>query len=217
MNIYENGENWIIEDYLNLKLINEIKLLISDNLNKFLELKKNYSTTGKNAKQYWLISRKNSYYFENLNFESIKKNYKNEILFRLKKSNLFHEKNLKIVNIEYNNCWTVIGQENTYHTVHNHNCQHINGISTILYLNVPETNLETDPENKLFLLMNCNPKNSYYYTNPSIININPEVGKLLIFPDWINHGTYPQTKGIRQTFNIDYYLTFEKDKNLFYK
>ena len=51
------------------------------------------------------------------------------------------------------------------------------------------------------------------YKNVSYLHINPEVGKLLIFPDWILHGTYPQTKGIRQSFNIDYALdTIKEDK-----
>ena len=44
------------------------------------------------------------------------------------------------------------------------------------------------------------------------MTINPEVGKLLIFPDWVLHGTYPQTKGTRQTLNVDYKLTFEENK-----
>jgi hypothetical protein len=62
--------------------------------------------------------------------------------------------------------------------------------------------------------MNSGPNNVFYHSNSKIIHINPEVGKLLIFPDWIIHGTYPQTKGIRQTFNVDYHFIFdEKPKN----
>ena len=31
----------------------------------------------------------------------------------------------------------------------------------------------------------------------------------LIFSNWIPHGTYPQTKGIRQTFNANFYMIKE--------
>ena len=32
----------------------------------------------------------------------------------------------------------------------------------------------------------------------------------MIFPPHIPHGTYPQTKGIRQSFNLDYELEFDE-------
>jgi hypothetical protein len=62
MRIYENGSNWAIEDQLNEKLVEKINNLIDENLNGLLKLKEGYSTTGKNAEQYWLI-KNNDYYF----------------------------------------------------------------------------------------------------------------------------------------------------------
>ena len=115
------------------------------------------------------------------------------------------------IDLKHDNAWSVIGEENSYHTMHYHNEGTFNGISTLVYLEVPETNVEDEPENNLFLATDVSPKNSCYYENSSYLNINPEVGKLLIFPDWVLHGTYPQTKGIRQTFNIDYHI-IEKEK-----
>lgn len=54
--------------------------------------------------------------------------------------------------------------------------------------------------------------NILYNNRPKLIDINPEVGKLLIFPSWIIHGTCPQTKGTRQTFNLDFTF-FNKEYN----
>jgi hypothetical protein len=229
MKIYQNGNNWIIEDQLNEELVKKITTItdaiqrtpsyfgtpitvIDENLNNFPKLKKSYSSQRKNAEQYWLIKKDkdNDFYFQNKNFENIKKEYKVNILNRLKKSNLLRQ-NLKSLDIDIKNCWTVVGKENSFHTPHFHNYGLVSGISTLLYLNVPESNIENLPENNLFLIMNSGPNNEFYNSNPKIISINPEVGKLLIFPDWIIHGTHPQTKGIRQTFNIDYYFTFDGD------
>ena len=141
--------------------------------------------------------------------------YKDNILNRLKKSNLLNEK-IKNLNVINRNIWSVLGEENSFHTTHCHNDGIFDGISTILYLNVPKSNVENSCENNLFLIMDSGPGDTYYHSNPNIININPEVGKLLIFPSWIIHGTYPQSKGIRQTFNVDYQFAFgEKNKKTF--
>jgi hypothetical protein len=212
MKIYENGSNWVIEDQLNEDLVKKINNLIDENLNILLKLKEGYSTTGKNAEQYWLIKR-NDFYFKNKDFEDIKIDYKSQILNRLKKSNILNEKIQEKIDLENKNCWSVIGEENSYHTPHFHNNGNFDGISTILYLKVPQTNIENNPENNLFLLMNANAKNNCYSNNPSNIIINPSIGKLLIFPDWIIHGTCPQSKGIRQSFNIDYHFIHKKQNN----
>jgi hypothetical protein len=215
MKIYENGDNWIIEDQLDKNLVKKIKNLVNLNLKDLLKLKKGYSTTGKNAEQYWLIKKDSNFYFKNKDFEDIKKEYKNNVLNRLKKSNLLNE-NIKNLDIDNKNSWSVIGEENSFHSAHFHNNGEFCGISTVLYLNIPESNVENSCENNLFLIMNSGPNNRFYLSNQKIIDINPKVGKLLIFPDWIIHGTYPQTKGIRQTFNIDYHFIFEeKNKKIF--
>jgi hypothetical protein len=209
MKIYENGNNWIIEDQLDNKLVEKITNNINENLSNLLKLKEGYSTTGKNAEQYWLEKKEDNFYFQDKDFEDIKNNYKNNILNRLIKSNLLNEK-LKHLDIDNKNCWSVIGEENSFHSAHFHNNGEFWGISTVLYINVPESNEESLCENNLFLIMNSGPNNRFYHSNPKVIDINPKVGKLLIFPDWIIHGTYPQTKGIRQTFNIDYHFIFEE-------
>ena len=97
--------------------------------------------------------------------------------------------------------------------MHCHNRGGLDGISTLVYLEVPETNVEDEPENNIFLATHVGAENPYYYENDRVLEINPEVGKLLIFPHWVPHGTYPQTKGIRQTFNIDYKITTSNKKD----
>ena len=210
MKLYDNGTNWILEDQLDDRLVGRITNNIKENLNNLPKLKEGYSTMGENVEQYWLIKKTSNFYFRNKDFEDIKKEYKDNVLNRLKKSNLLNEK-LKNLNISDRSSWSVIGEENSFHIAHSHNDGVFDGISTILYLNVPESNVENSCKNNLFLIMDSGPNNQLYNSSSNIIHVNPEVGKLLIFPSWIIHGTYPQSKGIRQTFNVDYQLDFREE------
>jgi hypothetical protein len=212
MKIYENGLNWVIEDQLDQIIVEKINNLIDENLNSFLKLKKGHSTKGKNAEQYWLI-RNDDIYLKNKNFENLKNKYKFEILNRLKKSDILDEKIHNIIDIKNTGCWTVIGEENSYHIPHSHGGGLDLEISTVLYLKIPETNIEDEPDNNLYLIMNSGPVCKIYSNKPKYITINPIVGKLLIFPEWIIHGTCPQTKGIRQTFNTDYRFIHKKQND----
>ena len=220
MRVFENKSSWIIDDYLDSNLVKEIKTIIQDNLNNLYKNKEGYSTTGKNSEQYWLIDQKNDFFVKDSKFYEFEKEYKNQILNRIKVANLFDGEKGEDIDLNNMNAWSVIGEENSYHTVHYHNKGIFDGISTLVYLEVPETNIEDEPENNIFLVTHVGPKNPYYYENTPILDINPEVGKLLIFPNWLLHGTYPQTKGIRQTFNIDYKIVpankKDKSKNFLY-
>ena len=212
MKVFQDKECWFIEDYLDDSIIEEIRTIIQENLNNLYKNKEGYSTTGKNAEQYWLIHQKDDFFVQDSRFYDFEKKYKNQILNRIKVSNLFDERNKEDIDLNPSNAWSVIGEENSYHTIHSHNEGIFDGISTLVYLEVPETNVKDEPENDIFLVTSVGPKNPYYYENTHVLDINPEVGKLLIFPNWVLHGTYPQTKGIRQTFNIDYRLIL-KQKN----
>lgn len=207
MRVYQNNDSWVIESFLDDDLIEEIKIVIQDNLDNLPKHKDGYSTQGKNSEQYWIIEREKKFFLEDSRFLKFEERYRDKILNTLKKSTLLEEEKQEEIKLNGLNAWTVIGEENSYHTMHCHNGGIFEGISTLVYLEVPETNVEDDPENSIFLATNVSPKNSFYYKNTSYLTINPEVGKLLIFPDWILHGTYPQTKGIRQSFNIDYKLS----------
>jgi len=212
MRIYENGKNWIIEDQLNPALVSEISNILEKNHNKLPKNKKSFSTKGKNAEQYWLIDIGKNFQINDNEFYEFVEKYQNQILSRVKKSNLLDEKIQDTISLEYRDSWTVIAEEHSYHAVHHHH-GYGNSISTALYINVPCTNIENEFENNIFFIMNSDPKTKFYTNQPPYITINPEVGKLLIFPDWILHGTYPQTKGIRQTFNIDFEYVSKKEKS----
>jgi len=220
MRVFQNKDSWVIEDYFDCSLVEEIKTIIQDNLNTLYKNKEGYSTTGKNSEQYWLIHQKDNFFVNDSRFYEFEKEYKKQILNRIKAADLFDEKKKEDIDLNHINAWSVIGEENSYHTMHCHNEGNFDGISTLVYLEVPETNVEDEPENDLFLATHVGPKNPYYYENTPTLDINPEVGKLLIFPDWVLHGTYPQTKGIRQTFNIDYRIVpankKDKSKNFTY-
>ena len=67
------------------------------------------------------------------------------------------------------------------------------------------------PGGEIFLILDSGPKNKFYKQN-KIVEIYPKKGKLLIFPDWIIHGTYPQNTSkneVRKSFNIDFTLDFK--------
>jgi hypothetical protein len=212
MKVFQDKECWFIEDYLDDSIIEEIRTIIQENLNNLYKNKEGYSTTGKNAEQYWLIHQKDDFFVQDSRFYDFEKKYKNQILNRIKAADLFDERNKEDIDLKHINAWSVIGEENSYHTIHCHNEGIFDGISTLVYLEVPETNVKDEPENDIFLVTRVGSGNPFYYKIPPYSSINPEVGKLLIFPDWVLHGTYPQTKGIRQTFNIDYRLIL-KQKN----
>lgn len=204
MNLYQNKDNWLIEDQLDEKLVSKIDALVNANLDNFLKSKKNYSIFGENAEQYWLTKIDSKFFFKDQSFEDVKKLFKDEVLSRLKVSNILSKDVEEKINLTDTNTWTVLGEKNSYHVAHNHSPVLSFGISTVLYLKVPETNIEEEPDNNLFLILNSDLQNRYYNNSGNIVNINPEIGKLVIFPSWLIHGTYPQTEGTRQTFNQEY-------------
>lgn len=95
--------------------------------------------------------------------------------------------------------WTVVGKEGCYHTVHRHNEEPVNHLSTVLYLRTAK-NTETDEKD-------C--RGYFYYFERSdddidCISVKPEEGDLFVFPVRLFHGSYPQAKGLRQTLNVDF-------------
>lgn len=213
MNVYQNECCWIIEDYLDINLVEKIKQIIQENLDNLYKKKEGYSTKGANVEQYFLTNSKNNFSINDSRFYEFEGEYRNQVFNRIKASDLFDKRREERTNLVPTGAWSVIGEENSYHMVHCHGEGNFDGISTLLYLEVPDTNIEDEPENNIFLITNIGPKNPYYHKNSPCQEINPEVGKLLIFPSWVLHGTYPQTKGIRQTFNIDYRIRLEEEKS----
>ena len=170
-------------------------------------------TIGNNVEQYWIESKgKKQFHYKNQEYENIEQKFRKQIHGRLKAASLLRNKEIEL---EQTGAWTIIGEEGSYHVTHTHFHGRNEGISTVIYLNVPESKTD-DQSNSIFLVFHTDPPSHFINTPcPNIHHIKPEVGKLLIFPYHIPHGTYPQTKGIRQTFNIDYY--FSANSNEIYK
>lgn len=212
MEIIEYGSSWLIKDQLNAELFNEIKYFLDDHLDFLYEDTLGYSSKGDNIKQYWIEKLgKNPYNYLNSKFEDIEKKYRKEVYARLKKASLLNKHNGDNVNLSHKGIWIVKGEEGSYHTSHIHADGRADGVISVLYLDVPQSlnDNNNNLDNSIFLIMHTNPSNTYItHSVPNIQHIKPEVGTLLLFPFYIPHGTYPQTKGNRQTFNIDYVFEY---------
>ena len=204
MKFFESGCSWLIEDQLDNQLVNDIKYFFDKNLESLHQNSKDYSTSG-NAKQFWIEKGGDeSFHHKSKEYENIELRFRKQIYAKLKSVSLLKK---GVTGLHQKSAWTIIGEEGSYHTIHNHSVSTMDEISTVLYLNVPESKCE-DKSNYIFLVLHTDPSNHFTTKGcPSFHHIKPEVGKVLIFPHHIPHGTYPQTKGIRQTFNIDYSFT----------
>lgn len=179
--------DWLISAKLNAELLQKLQYDTNNIIttNQLVSDITGRSTTGNNCQQYELLE-----YINDL--ESFK-------LLRvltektLRENNLFLKKNLKPIS-----CWTVIGKEGTYHRLHKHNDVNLNHISTVIYLTVLESKIETEGA---FYAVLKNEKNENDF-----IEYKPDTADMLIFPIWILHGTYPQSTELRQSLNIDYIL-----------
>tara|TARA_B100000035_G_scaffold298976_1_gene293253 strand:- start:422 stop:1066 length:645 start_codon:yes stop_codon:yes gene_type:complete len=209
MKIIEYGNNWLIEDQLDDKLLNDIAHFLDKNLEFLYSDKEGFSTSGNNAEQYWIQKRgEKPFFYKNKEYEDIERKFRKGIYGRLKAASLLKNDDIQL---RQGTAWTVIGEQGSYHTIHTHSDSRMEGISVVLYLNVPESEDE-NRSNNIFLVLHTDPSSNFIKQGcPSYYEVKPRVGTLLIFPFHIPHGTYPQTKGIRQTFNVDY--IFKKSKS----
>ena len=193
MDVIEYGNNWFIEDQLDNELLNDIKNFFDKNLEFLYNDKEGYSTTGHNAEQYWIKKKgNNEFLYKNKEYEDIERRFREGIHGRLKAASFLKTNNT---------------QGDGF----------IDGISVVLYLNVPDSEDSKDSSNSICLVLHTDPSSNFLNKScPSVYHIKPEVGKVLIFPYNIPHGTYPQTKGIRQTFNIDYWFSTKSESTLNY-
>jgi len=97
--------------------------------------------------------------------------------------------NILNLKLKLQNAWTIYGEEGTYHTIHRHS-QESKYICTVLFL---DTSGVSTPNGDFYAVVHNQP---YQYS--------PKKGDLLIFSSDVCHGTYPQSKGLRQTLNLDF-------------
>jgi hypothetical protein len=106
-----------------------------------------------------------------------------------------------------NDMWSVHSYEGDYNPLHDHGANTDLGLSSILYLMVPPViAAKPNPEGQAPALTmasgNCDgftqlvwggnsSKDLSLLRHPTMQYVKPEVGKLLIFPNWLLHGVEP--------------------------
>lgn len=142
----------------------------------------------------------NSFIEKNLSEELIKniKNY-------LKASEIEKIKEIKIINL-----WVVKQLKNEYNPIHYHNGQ----LSGVGYLKIPKNmNQNKTIKNKKVRTNGTidfiNGQRSFL--SKSIYNLNPKVGDLLLFPNYLMHTAYPfNIDAERRSFSFNVKILFKK-------
>ena len=165
-----------------------------------------------------VISKKNDYSSKlvsqikdevKLNDAFIKKNLSKELIRNIKKylevSGVPKIKEVKIINL-----WVVRQFKNEYNPIHYHNGQ----LSGVGYLKIPKN------MNQNKVLKNKKVKTNGIidfingqknFLSKSIYNLNPKIGDLLIFPNYLMHAAYPfNVDGERRSFSFNAKITFKK-------
>ena len=146
------------------------------------------------------IKISNSFIKKTLSKELIKniKNY-------LKKSDVKKINEIKIINL-----WVVRQFKNEYNPIHYHDGQ----LSGVGYLKIPKNmNQNKKVKNKMIKTNGTidfiNGQRSFL--SKSIYNLNPKVGDLIIFPNYLMHTAYPfNVDGERRSFSFNAKISFKK-------
>ena len=165
-----------------------------------------------------VISKKNDYSSKlvsqikdevKLNDTFIKKNLSKELIKNIRKylevSGVSKIKEVKIINL-----WVVRQFKNEYNPIHYHNGQ----LSGVGYLKIPK-NMN---QNKVVKNKKVKTNGTIDFINgqknflsKSIYNLNPKIGDLLIFPNYLMHAAYPfNVDGERRSFSFNAKIIFKK-------
>jgi len=163
--------------------------------------------TKKNDYSSKLVSQiKNEIKFSN---SFINKNLSKELLKNIKKylekSNVNEVKEIKIINL-----WVIRQLKNEYNPIHYHEGQ----LSGVGYLKIPK-NMN---QNKMIKNKKIRTNGTIDFINgqknflsKSIYNLNPKVGDLMIFPNYLMHTAYPfNVEGERRSFSFNVKIIFKK-------
>ena len=138
----------------------------------------------------------------------IKKNLSKELIKNIKKylqvSGVLKIKEVKIIKL-----WVVRQFKNEYNPIHYHNGQ----LSGVGYLKIPK-NMN---QNKVVKNKKVKTNGTIDFINgqknflsKSIYNLNPKVGDLLIFPNYLMHAAYPfNVDGERRSFSFNAKIIFK--------
>ena len=137
--------------------------------------------------------------------KSLSKELIKNIKVYLDKSEVREIKEIKIINL-----WVVRQFKNEYNPIHYHDGQ----ISGVGYLQIPK-NMN---QNKLVKNKKTRTNGTIDFINgqknflsKSIYNLNPKLGDLLIFPNYLMHTAYPfNVDGERRSFSFNAKILFKK-------
>jgi uncharacterized protein (TIGR02466 family) len=139
----------------------------------------------------------------------IKKKLSKELIMNIKnyleKSDVKKIKEIKIINL-----WVVRQFKNEYNPIHYHDGQ----LSGVGYLQIPkkmtQNKLVKNKKNKTNGTIDFinGQKN---FLSKSIYNLNPKLGDLIIFPNYLMHTAYPfNVDGERRSFSFNAKISFKK-------
>ena len=165
-----------------------------------------------------IITKKNDYSSKlasqiknelNISTSFIEKNLSKELIKNIK-SYLKVSKIEKIKEIKIINLWVVKQLKNEYNPIHYHNGQ----LSGVGYLKIPK-NMN---QNKTIKNKKIKTNGTIDFINgqrnflsESIYNLNPKVGDLLLFPNYLMHTAYPfNIDAERRSFSFNVKILFKK-------
>ena len=139
----------------------------------------------------------------------INKNLSKELIKNIKiylnKSGVKKIKEIKIINL-----WVVRQLKNEYNPIHYHEGQ----LSGVGYLKIPkDMNQNKLVKNKKFKTNGTIDfiNGQTNFLSKSIYNLNPKLGDLLIFPNYLMHTAYPfNVDGERRSFSFNVKILFKK-------
>jgi uncharacterized protein (TIGR02466 family) len=139
----------------------------------------------------------------------VKKNLSKELIKNIKKFLIKSDSN-KIKEIKIINLWVIRQFKNEYNPVHYHEGQ----LSGVGYLKVPKN------MNQNYMVKNKKIKTNgtidfingqKNFLSKCIYNLNPKVGDLMIFPNYLMHSVYPfNVRGERRSFSFNVKIIFKK-------
>ena len=136
---------------------------------------------------------------------SLSKELIKNIKIYLDKSDVKKIKEIKIINL-----WVVRQLKNEYNPIHYHEGQ----LSGVGYLKIPkDMNKNKLVKNKKFKTNGTVDfiNGQTHFLSKSIYNLNPKLGDLLIFPNYLMHTAYPfNVDGERRSFSFNVKILFNK-------
>ena len=137
--------------------------------------------------------------------KNLSKELTNNIKKYLKQSDIKNIKEIKIINL-----WAVRQFKNEYNPIHYHNGQ----LSGVGYLKIPknmnQNKMVKNKKNKTNGTIDfINGQRSFL--SKSIYNLNPKLGDLILFPNYLMHTAYPfNIEGERRSFSFNVKIKFKK-------